>query len=125
MVYKPAPAQANDRQYLRAELYSANETLLDANVLAFANGFDNAYESNDALKILNVAEKFWDPEQRPDTCCRSPEPGNKRRYNSIFINQYKAAILQVQVHPEKHKCDGFIGMARRQAAAYQNQYQPG
>ena len=58
MVYRITPSQANGRQYLRAELLATNGILLDANVVAFDNGFDNNYESNDALKILKTAENF-------------------------------------------------------------------
>jgi len=39
-------------------LFTAEGNIADANVLAFDNSFENEYESNDALKILNAGENF-------------------------------------------------------------------
>jgi hypothetical protein len=47
-----------DKQYLRAALYSATGLIIDGNAVVFAESYSNDIDADDALKILNSGENF-------------------------------------------------------------------
>jgi hypothetical protein len=47
-----------DRQYFRASLHNSSGYILDGNAVAFDEGFTNAVNADDALKITNSGENF-------------------------------------------------------------------
>lgn len=49
---------SSDRQFLRLNLYNAANLLTDGNVVAFDQGFDNAVNSDDAVKLTNTSENI-------------------------------------------------------------------
>ena len=103
MVYRSA---ANDqsnanRQYFRAQLYASTGDIADANVVAFSKTFSNAYEANDALKILNAGENFGISSNEQTLAIEAKKPVVKTDTIHYMLSNLRTAVTyQFRFGPE-------------------------
>lgn len=103
LVYRSAAndIQHANRQYFRAQLYTSAGDMADANVVAFSNGFSNAYEANDALKIQNAGENFGISSNDQTLAIEARKPVVKTDTIHYMLNNLRTAVTyQFRFGPE-------------------------
>lgn len=101
MVFKSTTIDNSNRQYFRAQLYTSTGYIADANVVAFSPTFNNAYESNDALKIQNVGENFGIRSNDQDLAIEARSPVQGTDTIHYLLNNLRTAVsYQFRFGPE-------------------------
>ncbi len=100
------PDNGGNRQFLRLYLHSADGNLADGNVVAMDDTFDNAYESNDADKLVNFGENFGILHNGETLAIDARKPLNESDTIFYTFSNLRTAPYQLRFAPENMQSTG-------------------
>ena len=98
MVYRPQAYPG--RQFLRSALYTSTGAIADGNILAFADHFDNDYETNDAVKFMNSGENFGIESNHKTLSIEARQLPRRADTIQYYISNLRTQSYQFRFGPE-------------------------